>query len=1403
LIAEEGYMLIRRFAKLLLPLIGMIVALFTTITPSFAEPFDCDQLNTTFSNIGSFSFFRGPTAIPGGPFGIRSSNNVGVIGIGDMAGQTIASVTPQFVSGNEFRVTVRPGGSISAKFLVQCRLPNNTGTAIYGAPINFTDLGVLSPSTNISFLQLIESTANQNVYRVGTTGVGATVIHSHFIRTTEFVEPSGGFFGDPGGPIHPVHQFTTRTIPLVAGPPPIVANPKQPEQNGSGPGINPSTGCPAKTGDPCDVFNGNYYHEETDLLVQGIMPVRLLRAYYSGKSAFVGDFGVGSHLVGYNYHLNIPQNSNNEVILVPNTQLQFNTGNDSQIVFTNPNGGPVFVNNSLLGTTGDILTLSVDPNNHLAGAEYRNLEHERLLFNADGWLIASEDPNGNRLEYNRDSNGKLLQVTEVSTGRNIHFTYDSNGLISQAADHTGRTVSYNYSDAKELLTVTSPDNHSMTYAWDGEHRIISKTDYNGQTKMTNTYGPDSAVTKQTQAYGQDILIESVSETVRKVTDPNSHVTTYTFNEQGLPVEVEDALGNKVKTHFSPNMFTANTNNRFVETEDSLGRVTHVVLNERNLPTSITDPLGQQTSLVYDPVHLEKPKTVTDPKGQKAHFEYDIKGNLTKVTDNAGNATTFTYNVKGQVLTVTDPLGQVTSFAYNAQNDLASVTNPLGHKTEYTYDTLSRITKIKDPKGNESTMAYDALDRLIAVTDALSHTSTFSYDANGNRLSSTDPRGNTSTAVYDEKDRLVSATNAKGETYSYQYDGADNLVSVTDPKGQVTTHILDAADRVTKITFQDGTEYNYSYDPASQLTSVSDGTGTWSYSYDLLGRVTVENTPQGSLSYAYDANSNLTQMSSAGYGTVNYGYDNLDRVVSIVKDGKTYSYNYDPLGRRTGLERPNGVTSTYEYDAGSRLSALTHSKGTTVLEKHDYTYDANGNIIRQVKAGGPYGDITKDYTYDPLNRLTQVDALGVLASSQFKNSGQMQAALRHLSNVQKITNPTARQQQLSNAVKEGAVLPENARWTFDENGNIASKSVLDWSTGQYKTRILTYDEADRLVGITKPDGAVTLNYDANGNLVSDSTGRQFTWNAQDQLTRLQTPQSTADFRYDPQGRRIRLERGSTLKTYFYQGLDMLSDSASKFLHGAGIDEPLEINSPTLNANYLTDHLGSTSQLLDATTALSKARLDYKSYGKLEGDVSNPASANPFTYTGREDDGTGLMYYRARYYDPELEVFIAQDPLGSSQRYANSNPVRYIDSLGLWHRDSAGNLQPDTNAEMLSMPWTAQGTEDETADAALTVLPIGRVGKACALTGSALVKTSIYGTHVLERMAERGITKKMVETALSKGTQYWDPKNNVINYVLQDGFASGKSLLVGQNPITGKVTTVIRGNNLVRTRFIPIK
>ena len=65
----------------------------------------------------------------------------------------------------------------------------------------------------------------------------------------------------------------------------------------------------------------------------------------------------------------------------------------------------------------------------------------------------------------------------------------------------------------------------------------------------------------------------------------------------------------------------------------------------------------------------------------------------------------------------------------------------------------------------------------------------------------------------------------------------------------------------------------------------------------------------------------------------------------------------------------------------------------------------------------------------------------------------------------------------------------------------------------------------------------------------------------------------------------------------------------------------------------------------------------------------ADRQPFRFTGREwDKELGLYYYRARYYDPRAGRFISEDPIGfvgglNLYRYADGNPVRFIDPLGL--------------------------------------------------------------------------------------------------------------------------------------------
>src|SRR5207247_8419518 len=63
--------------------------------------------------------------------------------------------------------------------------------------------------------------------------------------------------------------------------------------------------------------------------------------------------------------------------------------------------------------------------------------------------------------------------------------------------------------------------------------------------------------------------------------------------------------------------------------------------------------------------------------------------------------------------------------------------------------------------------------------------------------------------------------------------------------------------------------------------------------------------------------------------------------------------------------------------------------------------------------------------------------------------------------------------------------------------------------------------------------------------------------------------------------------------------------------------------------------------------------------------------PYQYTGRENDATGLLFYRARYYDSNAGRFTSEDPLRFGGRdsdfysYVGQNPVNYTDPTGRTH------------------------------------------------------------------------------------------------------------------------------------------
>jgi RHS repeat-associated protein len=73
--------------------------------------------------------------------------------------------------------------------------------------------------------------------------------------------------------------------------------------------------------------------------------------------------------------------------------------------------------------------------------------------------------------------------------------------------------------------------------------------------------------------------------------------------------------------------------------------------------------------------------------------------------------------------------------------------------------------------------------------------------------------------------------------------------------------------------------------------------------------------------------------------------------------------------------------------------------------------------------------------------------------------------------------------------------------------------------------------------------------------------------------------------------------------------------------------------------------------------------------LPGDPEQLGLNDTRKFTAREDDGTGLYYYRFRYFHPMLGRFVSEDPVERTSqshlyRYAENDPIHGWDPLGLF-------------------------------------------------------------------------------------------------------------------------------------------
>ena len=309
------------------------------------------------------------------------------------------------------------------------------------------------------------------------------------------------------------------------------------------------------------------------------------------------------------------------------------------------------------------------------------------------------------------------------------------------------------------------------------------------------------------------------------------------------------------------------------------------------------------------------------------------------------------------------------------------------------------------------------------------------------------------------------------------------------------------------------------------------------------------------------------------------------------------------------------------------------------------------------------------TYDNANRLTTIvqststvaigyDDADRRTSVTYPNTNSITYAYNVASELTTVT------------YKKGATTLGTLTYTYDAAGNrIKTGGTFARSNIPPALASTTYNANNQQTTF----GVATETYDLNGNLVTftDASGTTtYTCNARNQLTGISKTGLTASFTYDSFGRRTGKTINATTTNFVYDGLNPVQEKngatvTANLLTGLGIDEFFTRTDGVGVRSLLPDALGSTVALGDGTGTL-QTQYTYEPYGMTT--QTGLASTSSYKFTGREDDGTGLAYYRARYYHPRLQRFISEDPIGfiggdvNLYAYVENSPLQFSDRMG---------------------------------------------------------------------------------------------------------------------------------------------
>ncbi|WP_110514293.1 RHS repeat-associated core domain-containing protein [Herpetosiphon llansteffanensis] len=831
------------------------------------------------------------------------------------------------------------------------------------------------------------------------------------------------------------------------------------------------------------------------------------------------------------------------------------------------------------------------------------------------------------------------QISDVITDRMTLTTFDNLGRATQT---TNNSVTANPGALAELNQTTG-----TIYAPNG--RVVATYDVTGQFTVP-IYDTLGRVTKSVENCRNASGVKVSSFCSTQTSDRNVLSAQVTYDALGRAFDVIETSNTRTRTFY-----------------DGLGRVTSVIQNEQPgvAPTSTINV----TTLTSYADAAGITVTTTDPTGKATTTTRNLDTGVTSTTAPSGLITRtgprWSKTPDGQIsVSMIDGLGRTIQSVSNYQDGLITgadgTTRDLISRTNY--DVAGRTVASSDTVGIITHYRYDLRDNLIQVIENADGpcsqveasdcqvTTNYRYDRAGNQTAVINGKGITSRVLrYDARDQLRNQEDAlrNGTSTTYTVRGA--VASVQPTGATAITTGYDELGRPISKTGAAGASQSWTYDSAGRMATAFDAsaqntatgkTGVLTYNYDALNRVSgiqqsLADDPNATwtLGYTYDAAGRVTLI-----GGNSYGYDSAGRLQTVGRGGFTiaqYGYN-STTGWAETLTRSEAGTSraveTTLYDTLGRVSSITVNgatgSGTTPtaqLTQFGYTYDRASRRVTfsEVQLNGSGTTVTENhsYGYDNLGRLASETAGSTTTGYGYDRAGN------------RVRVGSTNLDYQNNDRRTG--------WSYDASGN-----VLNNGTQSY-----TYDGFNRPTTVTIGANSYSYRYH-DESLVSKSTNGTLT-NA---------------FVTD----RVGTSYSNLLRISTFVGSDQYDTTYVTGLGGIVLhSDQVKNGTPVVNGkNFMVSDAQRTMRMTINSANGARGKQDSDAWGQAVG-----APISSIRYTGEFSDAqTGLVFLRARWYNPANGSFLSVDPFAGkllepqslhSYTYVHNDPINKVDPSGLFY------------------------------------------------------------------------------------------------------------------------------------------